>query len=75
MDRSVSPAAGIPHVVALNARAYPPSSVSNSFKLDEGYSDETRSQPDTDPKALLNDGMMLLDWLSTQSESDRAGRL
>ncbi|OQE24637.1 hypothetical protein PENSTE_c007G08598 [Penicillium steckii] len=49
---------------------YPASSLSPSFKLDEGYSDDTRSQPD---KELMPENVMMLpDWVLSQSESDRA---
>ncbi|KAK5797817.1 hypothetical protein VI817_004108 [Penicillium citrinum] len=52
---------------------YPASSLSPSFKLDEGYSDDTRSQPD---KELMSENVMMLpDWMLAQSESDRAGRI
>ncbi|OJJ71028.1 hypothetical protein ASPBRDRAFT_196564 [Aspergillus brasiliensis CBS 101740] len=48
-------------------------SLSAPFKLDEGYSDETRSQPD---KELLNsppdDVMPLPDWVHAHSEAERA---
>lgn len=47
-------------------------SLSPSFKLDEGYSDETRSQSDKD---LASDNVMMLpDWVLAQSETDRAGK-
>lgn len=49
-------------------------SLSAPFKLDEGYSDETRSQPDKD---FLNsppdDVMPLPDWVNAYSEAERAG--
>ncbi|GLA04687.1 hypothetical protein AnigIFM60653_004746 [Aspergillus niger] len=48
-------------------------SLSAPFKLDEGYSDETRSQPD---KEFLNsppdDVMPLPDWVNAYSEAERA---
>ncbi|XRM47694.1 hypothetical protein ABZX51_010662 [Aspergillus tubingensis] len=48
-------------------------SLSAPFKLDEGYSDETRSQPDKD---FLNsppdDVMPLPDWVNAYSEAERA---
>ncbi|KAJ5679357.1 hypothetical protein N7462_007601 [Penicillium macrosclerotiorum] len=50
--------------------AYTTSSLSPSFKLDEGYSDDTRSQSDKD---LGSDNAMILpDWVLAQSEADRA---
>ena len=49
-------------------------SLSAPFKLDEGYSDETKSQPD---KEFLNpspdDVMPLPDWVHTYGEAERAG--
>ncbi|KAJ5935365.1 hypothetical protein N7466_004912 [Penicillium verhagenii] len=48
----------------------PPQSLSPSFKVDEGYSDETRSQPDKEP--VTDNVMMLPEWVLAQSESDRA---
>jgi len=47
-------------------------SLSPSFKLDEGYSDETRSQSDKD--IVLDNVMMLPEWVLSQSETDRAGK-
>ncbi|OOF98111.1 hypothetical protein ASPCADRAFT_142019 [Aspergillus carbonarius ITEM 5010] len=48
-------------------------SLSAPFKLDEGYSDETKSQPD---KEFLNpspdDVMPLPDWVHTYGEAERA---
>ncbi|KAJ5133737.1 hypothetical protein N7476_003046 [Penicillium atrosanguineum] len=45
-------------------------SLSPSFKLDEGYSDETRSQSDKD--IGLDNVIMLPEWVLAQSEADRA---
>lgn len=51
---------------------YPVTSLSPSFKLDEGYSDDTRSQADKD---LAPDHVMMLpDWVLAQSEANRAGK-
>ena len=47
-------------------------SLSPSFKLDEGYSDETRSQSDKD--IVSDNAMMLPEWVLAQSEVDRAGK-
>lgn len=42
-----------------------------SFKLDEGYSDETRSQSEKD---IVSDNVIMLpEWVLAQSEVDRAG--
>lgn len=51
-------------------------SLSAPFKVDEGYSDDTRSQAD---KELLptptDDVMSIPDWVLAHSETDRAGEL
>lgn len=47
-------------------------SLSPSSRIDEGYSDETRSQPDKD--VVVDNIMMLPDWVLAQSETDRAGK-
>ncbi|CAL5874721.1 uncharacterized protein PFLUO_LOCUS9022 [Penicillium psychrofluorescens] len=47
-----------------------PISLSSSFKLDEGYSDETRSQ--TDKESASDQVMVLPDWLLAQTEAERA---
>jgi F-box and WD-40 domain protein 1/11 len=47
-------------------------SLSPSFKLDEGYSDDTRSQSDKD--IVSDNAMMLPEWILAQSEADRAGK-
>jgi F-box and WD-40 domain protein 1/11 len=50
---------------------FPAPSLSPSFKLDEGYSDDTRSQADKD---LGSDNVMALpNWILAQSEAGRAG--
>lgn len=52
---------------------FPALSLSPSFKLDEGYSDDTRSQADKD---LGSDNVMALpSWLLAQSETGRAGKI
>lgn len=47
-------------------------SLSPSFKLDEGYSDETRSQPDKE--SVPENVIMLPDWVFAQGEAHRAGK-
>lgn len=48
-------------------------SLSPSFRLDEGYSDDTRSQADKD---LGSDNVMALpNWVLAQSEAGRAGKI
>lgn len=51
-----------------------------SFKLDEGYSEETRSQAESDTgfRSLSLSGEMVLDsglpsWITSMSETDRTG--
>ena len=65
---------GIPLLQNSN---YPPnfttSSLSASFKLDEGYSDETRGQVNCDLNPPPHNVMSLPHWLLAQSEADRAG--
>jgi F-box and WD-40 domain protein 1/11 len=52
---------------------FPALSLSPSFKLDEGYSDDTRSQADKD---LGSDNVMALpNWVLAQSEAGRAGKI
>ncbi|KNG85712.1 F-box and WD domain protein [Aspergillus nomiae NRRL 13137] len=48
-------------------------SISAPYRLDEGYSDETRSQVDKElAEPPSDDGMPLPDWLLANSEEDRA---
>lgn len=60
------------HLQTTGFPGYSAQSLSPSFKVDEGYSDETRSQADKEPVA--DNVMMLPDWVLAQSESDRAGK-
>ena len=67
----------IPPTLRLQTNAvspeFPAPSLSPSFKLDEGYSDETRSQAEKD---LGSDNVMTLpNWVLAQSEAGRAGRI
>lgn len=48
-------------------------SLSPSFKLDEGYSDDTKSQADKD--LGLDNVMALPNWVLAQSEAGRAGKI
>lgn len=74
MDQEAAAKPGIP---LLQPPSYPPSfsapSLSASFKLDEGYSDETRDQSICDLSPRSNDVMTLPDWVLGHSEADRAG--
>ncbi|KAJ5089568.1 hypothetical protein N7532_008252 [Penicillium argentinense] len=56
---------------ATSFSGYSAPSLSPSFKLDEGYSDDTRSQPDKE--TVSDDAMVLPDWVLSQNEADRAG--
>lgn len=60
------------HLQNTSFPGYPTQSLSPSFKVDEGYSDETRSQ--ADKESATDNVMMLPDWVLAQSESDRAGK-
>lgn len=51
---------------------FPVPSLSPSFKLDEGYSDDTRSQADKDLGP--DNAMTLPNWVLAQSEAGRAGK-
>lgn len=74
MDEEATAGSGIPLLQTSN---YPPdfaaSSLSASFKLDEGYSDETRGQANCDLNPPSHDVMTLPHWLLGHSEADRAG--
>lgn len=75
MEREHAPRSPNRPTLRLQATPIPGSaapSLSPSFKLDEGYSDETRSQSDKDP--VPDNTMMLPDWVLAQSETDRAGQ-
>ncbi|PWY87593.1 WD40 repeat-like protein [Aspergillus heteromorphus CBS 117.55] len=78
MARDTAQTPTIPRLRQLQGTAsYPPElpapSLAAPFKLDEGYSDETRSQSD---KEVLNpspdDVMPLPDWVLAHSETERA---
>lgn len=53
--------------------AYTAASLAASFKLDEGYSDETRSQLEAEDGVAQNESMLLPDWILAYRESERAG--
>lgn len=76
MERDSAAEAGIPPLLRGNYRsgfAAPP--LTASFKLDEGYSDETKSQPDNEPSLKSPDSMPLPEWILAHSEAERAGML
>lgn len=74
MEGQSFPESPTPPPLRLQATTTPGStapSLSPSLKLDEGYSDETRSQSDKDLGP--DNALMLPDWVLAQSEADRAG--
>jgi F-box and WD-40 domain protein 1/11 len=75
MEGESMPDALIPPTLQLQTTVaeFPAPSLSPSFKLDEGYSDDTRSQADKD---LGSDNVMTLpNWVLAQSEAGRAGKI
>lgn len=73
MDRDTPADTGMPNLLRLHANNLAAPSLSTSFKVDEGYSDETKSQSDRESKPSTEDVITLPDWLLTHSEADRAG--
>jgi F-box and WD-40 domain protein 1/11 len=77
MERNSEPQSRIPHLLRLQASNYQSGcvtpSLAASFKLDEGYADETRSQPDNETNLPLAGAMTLPEWVLAHSEVDRAG--
>ncbi|KAJ5756223.1 hypothetical protein N7533_005766 [Penicillium manginii] len=73
MDADPVPGSPTRPELRLQATTFPgysAPSLSPSFKLDEGYSDDTRSQSD---KELMPENVMMLpEWVLSQSETDRA---
>ncbi|EED24348.1 F-box and WD domain protein [Talaromyces stipitatus ATCC 10500] len=51
---------------------YTSASLAASYKLDEGYSDDTKSQLDGEDGAAQNESMLLPDWILAYSDSERA---
>lgn len=62
----------MPNLLRLHTNNLAAPSLSTSFKVDEGYSDETKSQSDRESKPSTEDVITLPDWLLTHSEADRA---
>lgn len=67
MDSSYSP--GPPD---LYGPVYGPS-ITTSFKLDEGFSEDTRSQYDSAAGTVVANGHAFEEWVMAQSEEARAG--
>lgn len=53
--------------------AYTAASLAASYKLDEGYSDDTKSQLEGEDGVAQNVSMLLPDWILAYSDSERAG--
>lgn len=53
--------------------AYTAASLAASYKLDEGYSDDTKSQLEAEDGVAQNESMLLPDWILAYSDSERAG--
>ncbi|KLJ11066.1 hypothetical protein EMPG_13645 [Blastomyces silverae] len=75
-DSAAVTAAGAAHIPKLPGGKYrgefaPPSAL-GSFKLDEGYSDETRSQAENEVAQTSDEGVSLPSWILAHSEADRA---
>lgn len=68
---------GVPSPLGLQSANYrpdfPPSSVATSFKLDEGYSDETRSQAENEVAQMSDEALKLPGWILAHGETERAG--
>ncbi|KAL2374889.1 hypothetical protein RJZ57_000620 [Blastomyces gilchristii] len=69
-------AGGAAHIPKLPGGKYrgefaPPSAL-GSVKLDEGYSDETRSQAENEVAQTSDEGVSLPSWILAHSEADRA---
>lgn len=76
MDADPHPRSPTRPALQLQATTFPgysAPSLSPSFKLDEGYSDDTRSQSDKEP--IPENVMMLPGWMLSLGETDRAGKI
>ncbi|PGH02040.1 F-box and WD-40 domain-containing protein 1/11 [Blastomyces parvus] len=76
-DSAAAAAAGAAHISKLPAGKYrgefaPPSALASFNKLDEGYSDETRSQAENELAQTSDEGVSLPSWILAHSETDRA---
>lgn len=79
MERDSTAAAGATRTPKPQAGKYrgefaPPSALA-SFKLDEGYSDETRSQAENEVIQTSDEGVGLPSWILAHNETDRAGNI
>ncbi|KAL2823919.1 WD40-repeat-containing domain protein [Aspergillus cavernicola] len=72
-DTDTSDASEPPTPLRLYPSDFTAPSLSAPFKVDEGYSDDTRSQPDKELlRAPLDDVMPIPDWVLAHSEAERA---
>lgn len=69
----LTPTNTTPVATAAAAAATPTPSLPKVCKVDEGYSDDTRSSSDQDLTSSPNYVMAPSDWMLAQSEHDRAG--
>lgn len=51
------------------------SNINSSFKLDEGFSEDTRSQYDNVSGSFAANGPAFEEWVMAQSEGARAGKI
>lgn len=58
---------------ALPKSGFAVASLAASFKLDEGYSDDTKSQPENDASVSQGDDMIIPQWIFSHTEAERAG--
>ncbi|PGH10607.1 hypothetical protein AJ80_07458 [Polytolypa hystricis UAMH7299] len=76
MEQGSSPPNTVPRLVKEQASKYRagfmPAAASTSFKLDEGYSDETRSQAENEVPVSSEEALALPSWLLAHSEAERA---
>lgn len=77
MDRQPASVTGGPSPQGVRPGNYRPDfptpSVAGSFKLDEGYSDETRSQAENEAAQMPEEALKLPGWVLAHNEADRAG--
>lgn len=52
---------------------YTTASLAASYKVDEGYSDDSRSQVESEEGNVQNDAVLLPDWILAYSDSEKAG--
>ncbi|KAI1917669.1 hypothetical protein LOZ53_002445 [Ophidiomyces ophidiicola] len=75
MEHNSGNAARLPHPADLQpgkyTAAFSAPSASSSFKLDEGYSDETKSEAENNGRRASS-GATIPPWILSQAESDRA---